>query len=59
MVLALANGRQLTQTLDGGGVEALQLVEHSLALGRELALGIGIAQGVQRIGVVALADEPA
>ena len=59
VVLALADGCQFAQALDGRRVEVFQLFERRLASGGQFACLVGIAQDAQRCGVVTLGDEPA
>ena len=59
VMLALAYGSQLAQSLIGGDVELLQLVKHPLALLGQLAVFATLLQRTQHTVVVILADEPA
>ena len=59
VVLPFAHRGEFAQTLDGGGIESLHLGKHLLAFGREFPVMVGRAEGLQRLLVVVLADEPA
>ena len=59
MMLALTNSRQIAQTLDGCGVESLQLLQHLFAQWCQLTCLTGVLQRVHRQGVLTLPDQPA
>lgn len=59
VMLAFAHGGQVAQTVDGSGVEGLQLLHRLTSLGSQLALSLGLAQHLDDAAVVVVAQEPA
>ena len=59
VVLAFAHGGQVAQALHRGGVEALHLLQYIGPLAGELALLAGLDQGVDYVGIVVGAEQPA
>lgn len=59
MVLPFADGGEVAQTFDGARVELFQLCQYLVALVRDLALCLGLAQDLDALRVFAVAQQPA